>query len=289
MPYAVATLIHIEWVYNLEGLMSEHSGATETLDMNSEEVTPLTERSDPKPRIQSAVRTISILLAVADSASGLKTKEIMERVGLSRQVTYHLIHTLYTTGIIRKNGNNRYVLGLAALSIAEGFRRQLDTPGHLAHRVRSIVAATDETAYAGGWVNGEIVALATARGESPVGAAEIPQGYSGHAHARASGKLLLALVEPAICEEYLSNHLLEARTSKTITDREALMREFEQIRTRGYALDNEEFNEGLRCLAVPVEGLGGRFALGISVPSERFERNFDRYLAALFNAARING
>jgi hypothetical protein len=46
-----------------------------------------TEKGDPKPRIQSAVRTVSILLAIADSFNGLKTKEIMEKVVLSRQVT----------------------------------------------------------------------------------------------------------------------------------------------------------------------------------------------------------
>lgn len=244
---------------------------------------------EPKARIQSAERTVSVLLAVAESANGLKTKEIMNQVGLSRQVTYHLIHTMLATGIIRKNDNSRYVLGLAALSIAEGFRRQLDPPAHLAPRVRSIVAATGETAYAGGWVHDEIVALATARGESPVGAAEIPQGFSGHAHARASGKLLLALADPQVCEAYLASHPLEARTKKTITNYDKLMEEFAKIRKQGYAVDDEEFNEGLRCLSVPVEGLGGRFALGISVPSGRFDSNFKRYLEVLFSAAKIKG
>jgi DNA-binding IclR family transcriptional regulator len=234
------------------------------------------------------VRTIAILLAVADSPNGLRAKDIMEHLALSRQVTYHLIHTMHGTGIIRKNEKSRYVLGFAALSIAEGFRRQLAPPEHLARRVRTIVAATGETAYAGGWVDGEIVALATARGETPVGAAQVPQGYSGHAHARAAGKLLLALVEPAVREAYLAKHSLEARTSKTITDREELLKDFELIRSRGYAIDNEEFHEGLQCLAVPVEGLGGRFALGISVPKQRFDIHFDKNLAALLNAARIN-
>jgi Bacterial transcriptional regulator len=55
------------------------------------------------------------------------------------------------------------------------------------------------------------------------------------------------------------------------------------------AVDHEEFHEGLQCLAVPVEGLGGRFVLGISVPKQRFDENFERYLAALLNAAKING
>jgi IclR family transcriptional regulator, acetate operon repressor len=249
---------------------------------------PTVGSQDAKPRIQSAVRTVSILLAIADSPNGLRAKEIMERLGLSRQVTYHLIHTMQGTGIIRKNESNRYVLGLAAVSIAEGFSRQLAPPEHLARRVRSIVAVTGETAYASGWVDGEIVTLATARGESPIGAAQIPQGYSGYPHARATGKLLLALREPGASEAFLAGHSLEARTSRTIIDRDELLNEFGQIRARGYALDDEEFHEGLKCLAVPIEGLGGRFVLGISVPKARFDTNFDRYLAALFSAARIN-
>lgn len=246
------------------------------------------ETVEPKPRIQSAVRTLSILLAVADSANGLKAIEIMKKVGLSRQVTYHLVHTMLGTGIIRKNESNRYVLGLAAVSIAEGFHRQLAPPEQLARKVRSIVAATGETAYASGWVDGEIVALATAGGHSPVSASKVPQGYAGYAHARAAGKLLLALADSAVREAYLAKHALEPRTHHTITDREKLEEEFGLIRARGYATDNEEFYEGLQCLAVPVEGSGGRFVLGISVPKERFEKKFDKYLAALREAARIN-
>jgi len=262
--------------------------AIKALDAN-ESSAPAAEDGQAKPRIQSAVRTISILLAVADSPNGLKAKEIMEKLGLSRQVTYHLIHTMHGTGIIRKNDSNRYVLGLATVSIAEGFSRQLAPPEHLARRVRSIVAATGETAYAGGWLDGEIVALATARGESPVGAAQVPQGYSGYAHARAAGKLLLAMVDPATREAYLAKHPLDPRTSKTITDLDELKTEFERIRSQGYSIDHEEFHEGLQCLAVPVEGLGGRFVLGISVPKQRFEGNFERYLGALLNVAKING
>ena len=243
---------------------------------------------ETKPRIQSAVRTVSILLAVANSPNGLKAKEIMEGLDLSRQVTYHLIHTMQGTGIIRKNESNRYVLGLAAVSIAEGFSRQLAPPEHLARRVRSIVAATGESAYASGWVGGEIVALATARGDSPVGAAQIPQGYSGFAHARATGKLLLALGDSMASKAYLASHPLEPRTKQTITDYDQLLAEFDKVRALGYALDDEEFHEGLECLAVPLEGLGGRFALGISVPKARFDANFERYLTALHSAARIN-
>lgn len=134
----------------------------------------------------------------------------------------------------------------------------------------------------------EVVAVLSARGNSPVGAAQVPMGYSGFAHARATGKLLLALADPMTVESYLETHVLESRTPRTITDRAELIEELERIRASGYAIDNEEFDEGLRCLAVPIDALNGRFVLGISVPSTRFDQNFNQYLSALSDAARLN-
>jgi IclR family acetate operon transcriptional repressor len=242
----------------------------------------------PKPRIQTAVRTIAILLAVAESSNGMKAKEISEKLGLSRQVSYHLIHTMRSTGILRKDERNKYVLGFAVIAIVEGFSRQLAPLQHLDRRIRRVVTATGESAYASGWVNGEIVALATAAGESTIRAAQVTIGYSGYAHARAAGKLLLALANPDERAAYLSKHALEPRTKRTITTDCALMQDLEVIRANGYALDNEEFHEGLRCLAVPVQGTAGRYALTISVPEARFENNFARYLAVLLDMARVD-
>lgn len=241
----------------------------------------------PKPRVQTAVRTISILLAVSASSEGLRAKDISEKLGLPRQVTYHLLHSLLGTGILRRNAQNCYVLGLAAAAVADGFRRQLEPPEELAPRVRAAVAVTGETSYASGWVDGRIAVLASARGRSVVQAAEVPHGYSAHGHARASGKLLLALSDPVTRETYLAGNPLVALTARTITSSEGLRRELEAVVRQGYAVDDEEFSEGLCCLAVPVEGLGSHFTLGIAVPSERFRANFDRYLANLRNAARL--
>ena len=241
----------------------------------------------PKPRVQSAARAIGIVVAISQTGNGLRAKEISETLGIPRQVTYHLIHTLAGTGIIRKSAHNRYVLGLAVGSIAEGFRRQLAPPELLAPRVRAIVGATGETAYASGWIDEDIVVVASARGRSPVHAAEVPHGYSGNAHARASGKLLLALADTGRVKSYLVRHNLGARTKNTITSSDQLLRQLDAIRGRRYAIDEEEFSEGLCCLAVPVEGLGDQFALAIAVPTGRFHANRDRYLDILREAAAV--
>lgn len=234
-----------------------------------------------RPRVQSAARAVGILLAIAASESGLTTREISEQVQISRQATYHLLHTLAAAGMVARDDRNRYLLGMRVGVLAEGFKRQLMPAEHLAPIVRRLTQQTGETAYASGWWNGEITTLTSVRGTRPVQATDVPQGYSGHAHARASGKLLLAYATPAAQESVLGSQRLTRLTPKTIVSRKALEKEFEAIRERGYATDDEEFALGLSCIAVPFEQGRSPFALALSAPRERILEHGDEYLATM--------
>ena len=152
--------------------------------------------------------------------------------------------------------------------------------------LRRIADATGETAYASGWWNGEIVTLVSVRGHNAVQASEVSHGTYSDAHARASGKLLLAYATEEQRTAYLSSHRLKARTAKTIATLPRLYEEFERIRAAGYATDLEEFANGLCCLAVGLGGDTPLFALTISAPAERFEREFETYLATMKQFAR---
>ena len=109
-------------------------------------------------------------------------------------------------------------------------------------------------------------------------AAEIPQGTTGDAHARASGKLLLSHAAPSVLDDYLAKNPLSPRTPQTITNREALVTALDRIRDENVSYDREEYSPGLSCMAIP---LGSRrmvrFALGISAPTERFNANVETY------------
>ncbi len=231
-----------------------------------------------EPRVQSVARAVKILMAVAQSENGLKTIDISRTANLPKQATYHLVHTLVTTGMLTHNEHGRYVLGLRVGTLAEAFKRHLSPPQHLTPIVRKIAAETGETAYATGWWGGEIVLLTTWRGSNPVQASEITHGSYTDAHARASGKVLLAYADEETRSHYLSEHPLTARTSHTITKLPQLYEEFEWIREHGYALDREEYSLGLRCVAVPLDGGISPFALTLSAPTERFKQHFDEYL-----------
>ena len=159
-----------------------------------------------EPRVQSVAKAANILFAVAQSSKGLKPLEIVDRLGLSRQTTYHLLHTLVTLGMLTKAADNRFLLGLRIGALAEAFSRHLAAPERLLPYVRQLANETGETAYACGWWEGEIATLAVVRGRNAVQTAEVPHGNFSDAHARASGKLLLAFAESIKRERYLASH-----------------------------------------------------------------------------------
>ena len=236
----------------------------------------------PRPRVQSAARAILLLQSGASQrGDGISAKELSERLGIPRQVVYHLIHTLAGLDMLRRGRGSRYVLGLGIGPLAQGFRRQLRAPDFLAQFVHEAAARTGETAYAVGWVDDRIVVLATARGVLPVQAAEVPHGFADDAHARASGKLLLAMAPDDEVTRYLAQHPLRRRTPHTVTDPAAFKAELAAIRARRAATEREEFAAGLACMAVPIGPVPATLVLGISAPTPRFDEGQARYLQAL--------
>ncbi|HYD04850.1 MAG TPA: IclR family transcriptional regulator [Reyranella sp.] len=244
-----------------------------------------TDSLEAAPRVQSVDRAMRILFAVAQSKDGLKAADVVAATGLPRQACYHILHTLVTSGALTRSGSGRYVLGLRIASLVEGFGRHLAPPEYLAPIIRRLAEETGETVYASGWWSGEIVTLVTARGTNSVQAMELARGTYSDAHARASGKLLLAYSDAPARADYLAHHKLGRRTKATITTLAALKKDFEQIRARGYATDMEEFSAGLCCLAVGLGGDSPRYAVTVAAPSERFRQKFDSYLAAMRRVA----
>lgn len=234
-----------------------------------------------QPRVQSVAKAISILMVVARSSNGLRTTEIIGALSLPRQATYHLLHTLVTLGLLARNGDGRYVLGLRVGTLVEAFPRHLAPPERLAPYVRQVAFETGETAYAVGWWEGEIVTLAVIRGRNAIQAAEVPHGLYADPHARAAGKLLLALADGSTRDRFLATHDLVRRTANTITDPAALRAELAQIRASGLAFDRQEYAEGLCCLAVPIHDGTVPFALGLSSPAERFAKESERYIETI--------
>jgi len=209
---------------------------------------------------------------------------VSESLGLRRPTVYHLLNTLVAEGFLARGHDRRYRLGLAVGQLADAFRRFLSPPENLVAEIRALALRTGEPTYLTGWVDEALAVLARVPGQHAVSVGEFPLGMVGDAHARASGKLLLALTEPETREAYLAAHPPVALTPNTLVKRAALERELEEIRARGYALDVEEFTLDVCCLAVPAQG-STSYAVSLAAPRGRFVEHFDEYLDAILEAA----
>jgi DNA-binding IclR family transcriptional regulator len=242
-------------------------------------------KTKPKTTVQSVERAARLLLLVATSEEQITATRAAEHFGLSLPTTYHLLATLVSEGLLSKESGRRYRLGPKAAVIADAVARDQSAPESYLRHLRKLADATEETVYLSAWRGGEICVLSTIEGEHAVRVAGIETGVTGFEHARASGKLLMALAKPEVRDPLLSGRLAK-RTPNTITTREALAKEFETIRREGFAVDREEFSLGVTCISAPITENGVAVAAcTISVPTERFREREDSLREALISAA----
>jgi IclR family transcriptional regulator, acetate operon repressor len=237
-----------------------------------------------KPRLQSVARAASVLNAIARSPGGLTAQELSAATGLSRATTYHLVQTLGAVGYLAPGPEHRYRLGVGVSPLVEAFGRHV-VPQDLVPLARSLAQRTGETAYVAARNGPELVLLSSVPGYHPVSVSNSPVGPIDHGHARASGKLLLALAPDDARERYLAANPLKRMTRATITTRGELLKEFDRIRAAGWACDVEEFHDGVCCLAAPLAGGAAPYALVLSAPKARFEAHRDEYLDAVRRTA----
>jgi IclR family transcriptional regulator, acetate operon repressor len=212
----------------------------------------VTKISCPETRIQSVDRAAQLLLLLARAGEGVSVTAAARELALAVPTAHHLLATLAANGLAAQDRRRRYLLGPAAAVLADGFARQ-GAGDHLLSPLRTLAERTGETAYLAAWgAGGEIRALASVQGANPVRVAEVERGPYRDAHARASGKLLLAYARPEQRDAYLAAQPLRACTGRTITDPAALDAELEAIRRRGFAEDREEYVEGVACVSAPA-------------------------------------
>jgi IclR family acetate operon transcriptional repressor len=233
-------------------------------------------------RIQSVARGCQLLLWLADRRDGATAKEVAFGNRLALPTTYHLLNTLVDQGFLTKDSERRYTLGRSTGILAQAYLRGSAVPDALLSALRELAVRTKETAYLADWGERDIRVLASVEGTNIVRVAHVASGPYEDGHARANGKVLLAYAWPELCEAYLRQHPLRRLTEATICDRDQLDRELELIRERGYAYDEEEFADGVSCVAAPLlENDGIAAAFGLAVPSGRFAKTRDELTAIL--------
>ncbi|MEP9384838.1 IclR family transcriptional regulator [Nocardioides sp. KR10-350] len=222
----------------------------------------------PAGTVQSLDRALDLLETLAHAEGTLGVGELADRTGLAPGTVHRLLQGLHARGFVRRDGSRRYSLGTGALQLADAAQRALVRSARpfLADLVR---------------LSGETANLAVLEGDDVVYVGQVSSphtlrmfaevGRHVPPHSTAVGKVLLAALPRDRAAALLRRTGLASRTSATITDPDAFAVELDRVRERGWAVDEQEQETGVRCVAVPV-GVPGRIvaALSVSGPADRF-------------------
>jgi IclR family acetate operon transcriptional repressor len=225
---------------------------------------------DPRARSGSGVRSLErafeLLEHLADAGGQLALTELAEVSGLPMPTIYRLMRTLVNRGYVRQEPSKRYALGPRLIHLGETAGRLLGSWAQPA--LAQLVNEVGETAN-----------MAVLEGDEVVYVAQVPSRHSMRMftevgrrvqpHCTGVGKALLAQLPDAVAWEIIGRTGMPPHTPRTITDPAVLLAELARIRQRGYALDDEEQEAGVRCVAVPVTGTPTLAAISISGPHGR--------------------
>lgn len=215
--------------------------------------------------IQSLARGLKILNLLGQNQDGASITELAEFLGVDKGSASRLVSTLARYGYAEKDEvSRRYHLGSQVVSLSRSVLTRLPLREVAKPYLRQLMERTGECAHLAVASQGKVLYIDQV--ESPATLRVNAQvGQMNPLHCTALGKVLLASGQAEIPPE------LESFTARTITDRETLLRHLELVRKQGYALDDEEFDPGVRCIAAPVSDYRSRVvgSIGISGPATR--------------------
>lgn len=218
--------------------------------------------------IQSLQRGLGILELIAKDGTGVSMADVSRKIGLHTSTTFHLLRTLTTLGyLVQDETTRKYRLGSKVFQLAASAWTEVQLLKMSAPLLTEMAQQTGETSHLAIFEHGEVIVINKIDGSGPVRLSE-RVGYPRPAHCTAIGKVLLAHLPEAELKAFLQTSELQPLTPKTITAAPILEQELDRVRKQGYAFDDEEFVQGIRCLAAPVRNFTGHVvaAIGISGP-----------------------
>lgn len=220
-------------------------------------------RAGERNGIQSVDRAVTLLEALAEAGGEATLTHIAERAGLNISTSHHLLSTLVSRGYVAKvPGRRSYALGPRIHFLGDACMREISLP----QRAQPFIARVSQA-------TGEAVHLIALRGETMTTLAKhearhrdaIFAARADGAHARASGKAMLAWLPEHEIQRILSAHGMIKFTPNTITDWPVLHEELRLVRRNSYSMDREEYQPGLCCVGSAIRDAKGTVVASLAV------------------------
>lgn len=241
---------------------------------------------------QNTIKSLDRAMLVFEHLSrsqGKMLTELADDLNQSPATVYRVLVTLEIRGLVEFDPEEQlWHIGPQAFVIGAGFLRRTSLVERARPILRRLMEATGETANLGRELDGQVLFLSQVETNATI-RAFFPPGTLAEMHSSGIGKVLLAQMSEARLARVLADHPMQAFTANTITDPITLDRELATIRAQRFAIDAEERNEGMRCIAAPVFDHSQSAVAGLSVsgPTSRVsEEKTDEFSHAVIRAAR---
>ncbi len=227
-------------------------------------------------RVQVLERSLGILDLLCQEGPELSLIELSERLKLHKSTTHRLLGVLEQHRFIEKSANNgKYRLGLKLFELGSKAIAHLDWREKARRHLQRLAFETGETAHLCILDDGEVLYLEKVEAPRTVRVPSIV-GRRYPAHCGAAGKTLLAFRSEEEVGELVKRRGLKAYTRNTLTTPAQLKEALRGVRDQGYAVDNEEFEEGLECIGAPIRDYSGRVVAAISIAGPTFRITEDK-------------
>lgn len=215
--------------------------------------------------VQSVSHAMDILECFLGEDVELGVTNLSRKLGLPKNNIFRLLSTLQCRGYVEQNeSTGNYRLGMKTFELGQAYLRRMGLVNQAHSILDRLAKDTSETAYLAVYESAEAVYVDMVETTHPVRI--IPMiGKRVPAHCTAVGKVQLAYK----CEEdkrrIIKETGLKPFTSNTITDEKVFLKHLEDVAQKGYAFDDEEYEEEVRCVACPVRDYTNNVVAGLCI------------------------
>jgi DNA-binding IclR family transcriptional regulator len=230
----------------------------------------------PKPNnlVQTIERASSILDILGQSPQGISIRELSIKIKLPKGTIHRLLSSLSYFGYVHQDPKTRnYLLGFKLVELGNLLLNQLDLRKEAEPFLKDLAERTKETVHMVILDRNEVVYIDKVETEQHTSGLRMASrvGLRNPAHSCAVGKVLLADFSEEALNNFIKEKGLPKRTENTITNSIQLKEHLNLVRAQGYAIDDEENEKGIRCVAAPIRNEVGRAVAAVSISGPAFQ------------------
>jgi IclR family KDG regulon transcriptional repressor len=215
--------------------------------------------------VKSVSRALDIIDIVSSKKDGLGVTEIAKQMDINKSSVYRILSTLVQYGYMEQDEEtSRYKLGYKFLEMSSKLLESIDLRKEAKPYLQELEKETNEVIHLVVYDQGEVIYIEKLEGTETL-RMHSKVGKRAPMHCTAVGKAILAHLPFNVVLDILERKGMPRHTDKTITDKDEFLKELAQVKQKGYALDLEENEYGIRCIAVPIFDHVGKVIAAVSL------------------------